>query len=146
MAGIPEQNGLVSLMVFVWDVSLTAEPVSRAVLMGLSGRSSVFLYTTPTSPTPAPAEFLPNNLATFTVGGFWDQSIPPWAWGGVPEPASATLTGLGIGMVTLLRRRRSYIDRSIPICTQRQDHGCFRQSWRNLSIASAASWRAYSLK
>jgi hypothetical protein len=106
MAGIPAQNGLVSLMVFVWDISLTAEPVSRAALTGLSGRSAVFQYSTPASATPAPAEFLPHNLMSFSLTSELAYRLPPDAWGGVPEPTTTTLFGLGVAILTLRRRRQ----------------------------------------
>jgi hypothetical protein len=107
MAGIPVQNGLVSLMVFVWDINLTAEPVSRAALMGLSGRSAVFQYTTPTfSETLTPAEFLPHNLMSFSLTSELAYRLPPDAWGGVPEPTTTTLFGLGVAILTLRRRQQ----------------------------------------
>lgn len=66
--GVAAQGGVASLMVVVWDSSLSADPLSAAARAGLWGRSAVFGYTTPAGSTPAPAEFLPNNLASFTIG------------------------------------------------------------------------------
>jgi hypothetical protein len=106
MAGIPAQNGLVSLMVFVWDSAWAAEPVSRAALRGLHGRSAVFQYTTPASAMPAPSDFLPQNLRSFTLDSVLEWGLPPDAWGGVPEPTTTTLFGLGVAILTLRRRRQ----------------------------------------
>jgi hypothetical protein len=105
MAGIPAQNGLVSLMVFVWDSAWAAEPLSRAALRGLHGRSAVFQYTTPASAMPAPSDFLPQNLRSFTLDSVLEWGLPPDAWGGVPEPTTTTLFGLGVAILTLRRWR-----------------------------------------
>lgn len=93
MAGIPLQAGAASLMVVVWDSSLTADPFAPEALAGLWGRSAVFAYSTPAGGTPAPAEFLPLNLASFSIGI-------------VPEPSSMALAGLGAASLLLFRRRK----------------------------------------
>lgn len=93
MAGVASQAGAASLMVVVWDTALSADPFSTEALGGLWGRSAVFSYSTPAGGTPAPAEFLPNNLAGFTIGI-------------VPEPSSMALAGLGAASLLLFRRRK----------------------------------------
>jgi hypothetical protein len=93
LSTIASQGGLASLMVVVWDSSLSNDPLSAAARGGLWGRSTVFSYTTPASSTPAPADFLPNNLTSFTVGI-------------VPEPSSMALAGLGAAALVLFRRRK----------------------------------------
>lgn len=65
---IANQSGTASLMVVVWNSALSSDPFSAAAQTGLWGRSPVFGYTTPAGTTPAPSEFLPNNLTSFTVG------------------------------------------------------------------------------
>ena len=80
--GVPAQGGVSSLFVVVWDSSLSTDPLSDASKLGLWGSSAIFAYTTPTSPTPAPVDFLPNNLSSFTIGM-------------VPEPSTFALAGLG---------------------------------------------------
>jgi hypothetical protein len=82
-----------NLVVIVWDSSLTSDPLSAAARGGLYGQSAIFQYTSPTSPTPAPAEFLPNNLAAFSI------SI-------IPEPSSFALAGLGAAALLIFRRRK----------------------------------------
>jgi hypothetical protein len=93
---IPAAGGLASLMVVVWDTSLSADPLSAEARAGLWGRSAVFAYSTPSGSTPAPAEFLPNNLASFTIG----QA------GIVPEPSTMALAGLGAASLLIFRRRK----------------------------------------
>lgn len=87
-------GGVSSLLVMVWDSTLTADPFSVAAQSGLWGRSAVFSYTTPTSGTPAPNEYLPNNLASFTIGY------------NIPEPSSMALAGLGAASLLIFRRRK----------------------------------------
>lgn len=93
MAGIPLQSGAASLMVVVWDTNFGNDPFAPAAQGGLWGRSTVFSYTTPAGGTPAPAEFLPLNLASFSIGI-------------VPEPSSMALAGLGAASLLLFRRRK----------------------------------------
>lgn len=93
MAGVASQAGAASLMVLVWDSSRSSDPFSVEALGGLWGRSAVFSYSTPAGSTPAPAEFLPLNLASFTIGV-------------VPEPSSMALAGLGAASLLLFRRRK----------------------------------------
>jgi hypothetical protein len=90
---IAAQGGVASLMVVVWDSSLSADPLSVAARGGLWGRSSVFAYTTPASSTPAPVDFLPNNLQSFTIGV-------------IPEPSSMAIAGLGAAALVFFRRRK----------------------------------------
>lgn len=92
MAGVPVQGGVVSLMVVVWDASLTADPFAQAAVHGLWGRSFVFQYTTPASPTPAPADFLMNGFASFSIVR-------------LPEPSTAALADLSAVMLFFFRRR-----------------------------------------
>jgi len=93
MNGVATAGGTATLMVIVWDPTLAADPFNLPNgYNGLWGRSAVFSYTTPTSATPAPAEFLPNNLASFTIGV-------------VPEPTTMALAGLGAASLLLFRRR-----------------------------------------
>ena len=82
-----------NLVVIVWDSSLGADPLSAAVRGGLYGQSAIFQYTSPSGGTPAPAEFLPNNLSAFSI------SI-------VPEPSSFALAGLGAAALLIFRRRK----------------------------------------
>ena len=91
--GVPATGGVASLFVVVWDSSLTTDPLSSAATAGLWGSSAIFSYTTPTSGTPAPAEFLPNNLAGFSIGI-------------VPEPSSFAVAGLGAAALVIFRRRK----------------------------------------
>ncbi len=92
MAGIPAQNGTASLMVLVWDISLSVNPFSPAAQSGLWTRSKVFTYTTPSSPTPDPADFLMQNLESFAFE--------------VPEPVTPTLAGLSAVMLFFFRRTK----------------------------------------
>jgi hypothetical protein len=92
---LASSGGAASLLVVVWNSTLSSDPFSAAAQGGLWGRSAVFSYTTPTSGTPAPAEFLPNNLASFTVG-----------YTAVPEPTSMALAGLGAASLLIFRRRK----------------------------------------
>jgi hypothetical protein len=92
---IAPHGGITSLMVVVWDIRIAADPLSwQAQLFGLWGRSSVFHYITPPSLTPAPADFLMNNLTSFTINH------------NVPEPTTTTLTGLGAVILAWMRSRR----------------------------------------
>jgi hypothetical protein len=87
-------NGVVgNLVVFVWDTTKAANPLLAAAQTGLYGHSAIFQYASPTSSTPAPAEFLPNNLAGFTIGI-------------VPEPSTFALAGLGALALMVFRRRK----------------------------------------
>jgi hypothetical protein len=91
--GIPAQGGIATLMVVVWDSNLSADPLSaaaRATLMW--GRSAVFSYTTPTSDTPAPADYLMNNLRSFEIAT-------------VPEPTPLSLLGFGVILLIVFRRQ-----------------------------------------
>lgn len=90
---IASQGGSASLMVIVWNSALSSDPFSEAARAGLWGRSAVFAYTTPSGGTPAPAEYLMNNLTSFTVGI-------------VPEPSSMALAGLGAASLLIFRRRK----------------------------------------
>jgi hypothetical protein len=90
---IATSGGVASLMVVVWDSSLSNDPLSAAARGGLWGRSAVFSYTTPTGGTPAPSEYLPNNLQSFTIGV-------------VPEPSSMAIAGLGAAALVFFRRRK----------------------------------------
>ncbi len=94
--GVPDRGGVASLFVVVWDSSLTTDPLSHAAHTygGFWGCSEIFQYTTPTSPTPVPAEFLMNNLSSFSVN---------WVF---PEPSTFALTALSFAALFLLRRRR----------------------------------------
>jgi hypothetical protein len=91
---IAPQAGIASLMVVVWDQSLSSDPLSAAAQLGLWGRSAVFAYSTPAGSTPAPAEFLMNNLTSFSIG------MP------IPEPSSMALAGLGAASLLIFRRRK----------------------------------------
>jgi len=82
-----------NMVILVWDSSLTSDPLSAAARAGLYGQSAIFQYSPPTSPTPAPAEFLPNNLSAFTIGI-------------IPEPSTFALAGLGAAALLILRRRK----------------------------------------
>jgi hypothetical protein len=93
LSTIAAQGGVASLMVVVWDSSLSNDPLSVAARGGLWGRSAVFAYSTPSGSTPAPAEFLPNNLQSFTIGV-------------VPEPSSMAIAGLGAAALVFFRRRK----------------------------------------
>jgi len=86
-------TGTANMFVVVWDSALSSDPFSSAAQGGLWGRSAIFQYTIPTSPTPAPAEFLPNGLASFSIGI-------------VPEPSTFALAGLGAAAMLILRRRK----------------------------------------
>lgn len=104
MDGIPASNGVVSLMVFVWDAAHSPEPISWAAFDGLFGRSAVFQYITYGWDAPLPTEPLPDNLQGFNLGIFGQPfNLPADAWGGVPEPSAAALTGLGVTLLFLLR-------------------------------------------
>jgi hypothetical protein len=56
------------------------------------GRSAVFSYTTPTSDTPAPADYLMNNLRSFEIAT-------------VPEPTPLSLLGFGVILLIVFRRQ-----------------------------------------
>jgi hypothetical protein len=92
--GIP--NGTTAnLVVFVWDSSRAANPLDPQARFGggLYGQSAIFQYTPPSGATPAPAEFLPNNLMSFGIGI-------------IPEPSSFALVGLGAAAMLIFRRRK----------------------------------------
>lgn len=92
---IASQGGIATLMVVVWDLALSSNPFSAAAQSSLLwGRSAVFSYTTPAGPTPAPAEYLMNNLRSFEIAT-------------MPEPTTLALTGLGATMLFLTRRRNN---------------------------------------
>jgi hypothetical protein len=94
--GIPAQGGVASLMVVVWDSSLSADPLSAAAQATITwGRSAVFSYTTPTSDTPAPADYLMNNLRSFEIAT-------------VPEPTPWSLLGFGATLLILFRRHNQW--------------------------------------
>jgi hypothetical protein len=93
LTGINAQGGLASLFVVVWDSRTGADPLSAAAQASLWGSSAIFQYTTPASPTPAPADFLPNALTGFNIGI-------------VPEPSSFALAGLGAAALLIFRRRK----------------------------------------
>jgi len=83
-----------NFVVFVWDISKAANPLLASAQTGIYGHSSIFQYTPPTSATPAPAEFLPNNLTAFSVGAV------------IPEPSTFALAGLGAAALMIFRRRK----------------------------------------
>jgi hypothetical protein len=91
--GVAPQGGLASLFVVVWDSRLGSDPLAGAAQAGLWGSSAIFQYTTPTSPTPAPPDFLPNALTSFSIGI-------------IPEPSSFALAGLGAAALLIFRRRK----------------------------------------
>jgi len=83
-----------NLVAVVWDSTLAASPKDAAAKNGLYGVSGVFQYTVPSSPTPAPAEFLMQDMRGFTIG----MQV-------IPEPTSFALLGLGAAAMLILRRR-----------------------------------------
>jgi len=82
----------VNMAAIVWDTKLAASPLDKAALAGLWGSSAIFQYTVPAGSTPAPAEFVPQNLRAFSIGI-------------VPEPTSFALLGLGAAAMLIFRRR-----------------------------------------
>jgi len=80
------------LIVVLWDVYLSADPLSLAARNSiLWTQSTPFQYTMTSSGTPAPSEFLMLNFPGMVVG--------------IPEPTSAVL--LGMGFAVLMFRRRT---------------------------------------
>jgi hypothetical protein len=96
----------VNLQVRVWDISkgtdynqAIADCVAynnTAVGFNWFGASTIFQYTIPTNPTPAPSEFNMNNFTGFSLTFIFD----------CPEPSTFALTGLGAAALVFLRRRR----------------------------------------
>lgn len=82
----------VNLVAVVWDTAFANDPNLANATKGLYGRSPIFTYTVPGGSTPAPAEFLPQNLTAFSIGV-------------VPEPTSFALLGLGAAAMLIFRRR-----------------------------------------
>lgn len=82
----------VNLVAVVWDTAKATDPNVAAAKTGLYGTSSIFTYTVPGGSTPAPAEFLPQGLTSFSIGV-------------VPEPTSFALLGLGAAAMLIFRRR-----------------------------------------
>jgi len=83
-----------NLVVFVWDTSVSADPLSPAAQTGLYGHSAVFQYTPPTNPLALPSDFLMAGLTGFGVGFT------------VPEPGAFTLVSLGAAALLIFRRRK----------------------------------------
>lgn len=83
-----------NLVAVVWDTAFAASPLDAAAKNGLYGTSAIFQYTVPGGSTPAPAEFLMQNLRGFTV----EAAV-------IPEPTSFALLGLGAAAMLILRRR-----------------------------------------
>jgi hypothetical protein len=83
-----------NMVAVVWDTAFAASPLEAAAKNGLYGTSAIFQYTPPSGSTPAPAEFLPQNLGAFSIG----STV-------VPEPTSFALLGLGAAAMLILRRR-----------------------------------------
>ena len=53
-----------SMVVFVWDTSVSADP---RVAAAQYGHSAIFQYTPPTNPLAMPSDFLMNNFAAFEL-------------------------------------------------------------------------------
>ena len=80
-----------NLVVFVWDTSVNADPRAAGAAGGLYGASSIFQYTPPTTPIPAPSDFVMNGLTGFTVGV-------------IPERSTFALAGMGAAALLIFRR------------------------------------------
>lgn len=95
LTGFNTPGEVVQLQVRIWDTSLAADwaTATQPGYSGLIGKSVIFGYTIPTSPTPAPADFIMGNFAGFTVSP-------------VPEPSSFALAGMGLASLLILRRRK----------------------------------------
>lgn len=104
LTGIP--NGTAAnLLIIAWDSAYAADGLAALAGLGttyglpagggLFGMSSIFSYTPPTSPTPAPTEFLMNNMGTFDIH-----------FVGIPEPSTFALAGLGAAALLIFRRRK----------------------------------------
>lgn len=83
-----------NLVAVVWDTAFANSPLDPAAKNGLYGTSPIFQYTPPAGSTPAPAEFLMQNLGSFSIGATV-----------IPEPTSFALLGLGAAAMLILRRR-----------------------------------------
>jgi len=88
----------VNMAAVVWDIREAASPFDRAAQYGPWGSSAIFQYTVPGGSTPAPQEFLPQNLRAFSVGPF-----PYW----VPEPTGSALLSVGAAMMLIFRRPKA---------------------------------------
>lgn len=84
-----------NMVVFVWDSSVSANPLAAKAAGGLYGASAIFTYTPPTASLTSPTDFLMYNLGPINVG------ISP-----VPEPATFALAGLGAAALLIFRRRK----------------------------------------
>ncbi len=88
------RNGeLASLFVVVWDSSLSTDPLSAAARTGIWGTSAIFQYSHPSSPTPAPSDFMPQNLSSFVINPG-------------PEPSTFALAALSFAALLVLHQRR----------------------------------------
>jgi len=81
----------VFMQVRVWDTTSGANYDSALANGGITGQSSVFTYTTSSSPTPPPSDLVLLNLRAFAL---------------VPEPSTIALGVLGLGSLLLFRRRK----------------------------------------
>jgi hypothetical protein len=89
---------MANLVVVVWDINYSADPLSPAARMGLYGHSAVFQYTPPTDPQAQPSDFLMTGLTAFTVEG------------DIPEPSTFGLAAIGAAALLILHRRRGSLE------------------------------------
>jgi hypothetical protein len=87
----------VSLQVRVWDITVGTDLLQIINTPAYAGHwwgfSSIFSYTIPTNPTPAPSEF---NMSNFTGFGLYTM----------PEPSVVVLLGFGAAALMFFRSRR----------------------------------------